>query len=35
LPDDDNAEHKSAKIQATRRAQQTLSADRLARVGRH
>ena len=35
LPDDDNAEHKSAKIQATRRAQQTRSADRVSRDGRH
>ena len=34
LPDDD-AEHKSAKIQATRRAQQTRSADRVSRDGRH
>jgi DNA-binding CsgD family transcriptional regulator len=35
LPDDDDAELKSAKIQATRRAQQTRSADRLSRDGRH
>ena len=35
LPDDVNAEYKSAKIQATRRAHQTRSANRLSRDGRH
>jgi DNA-binding CsgD family transcriptional regulator len=35
LPDDVNAEHKSAKLDATRRAHRTRSADRLSRDGRH
>ena len=35
LPDDVNAEHMSAKRQATRRAHQTRSANRLSRDGRH
>ena len=35
LPDDVNAEHKSAKIQATRRAHQTRSVGRLSRDGPH
>lgn len=35
LPDDVDAEHKSAKLQATRRAHQTRSANRLSRDKRH